>query len=273
VTETEYERDFRATSCEGRRAGAGAISLPSPVRAPRRRFRSYSAVAGLTLIEIIVVLSIVAIVMGVAVSGSMQLPSARLRRSATMIASAVKVGYTRATATSRNLRLVMDLGEQKVWLEESDVPMVVQSKDTSGTGGADPITEAERAALAESGRIVKGPPIPRPQFHPIEAYGFADVETGKGGKPLQRGIQFRQVQTSHDDAPRTSGRAYLYFWPGGLTERASIQLRIGESEEDYHTLTLVVSPLMGKVTVKGGPVDLVTPADDEQASDRQDNGF
>jgi general secretion pathway protein H len=235
--------------------------------------RRRGARRGLTLIEIIVVISIVAIVMGVAVAGSMQLPSARLRKTATLIASAIKVGYTRATATSRDLRLVMDLGQQKIWLEETDVPMLVQSKSTTSNGGAEAVTDAERAALQEGEKIVKGPPIAKPSFHALDIYGFGDVEEGKGGKPLQRGIRFRQVQTAHDDSARTEGRAYLYFWPGGLTERASIQLRIGESEEDYQTLTLLVSPLTGKVTVKGGPVELEMPTNDTQASDRQDNGF
>ena len=190
-----------------------------------------------------------------------------------MITSAIKVGYTRATATSRDVRLVMDFDQRKIWLEESNVPMLVRTKDATGTGGADPVTQAEAAALAEGDKIVKGPPIPKPRFHPIEAFGFGDVESGKGGKGLQRGIAFRAVQSGHDDAPRTSGRAYLYFWPGGRTERSSIQLRIGESEDEGRTLTLLVSPLTGKVKAKPGPVDLELPTDDVKASDREDTGF
>jgi general secretion pathway protein H len=229
--------------------------------------------AGLTLIEIIVVLAIISIVMGVAVAGSMQLPSARLRRTATLLASAIKVGYTRATSTSRDLRLVMDLEHEKIWLEETDVPMLVQSKSTSSAGGAAAVTDAERAALEEGNRLMKGPPLPKPMFHSIQTHGFGDAEEGKEGKPLQRDIRFRQVQSAHDDAARTTGRAYLYFWPGGLTERAAIQIRIGESDEDYQTLTLLVSPLTGKVTVKAGAVDLQLPTDDDQASDRPEPGL
>src|SRR5271166_6012895 len=184
-------------------------------RSPRTTVRR-SAERGLTLIEILVVMALMAVVTGAVVGGSMQLPSARLRRSVTMIASAIKVAYTRATATSRDLRLVMDIDRQKIWLEESDAPMLVQFKDTTGTGGADPVTEAERAAIAETEQILKGPRIPKPRFHAIAAYGFGESEAGgRGGKPLQRGITFRAVQTAHDDAPRTAGRAYLYFWPGG----------------------------------------------------------
>ncbi len=239
-------------------------------RPPPYHCRRAISERGLSLIEILIVMAIMAVVTAAAVAGSMQLPSARLRRSATMIASAVKVAYTRATATSRALRLVLDLDGQKIWLEESDTPMLVQSSDISATGGADPINQAERAALAEGAQIVKGPPVARPAFHPIEAYGFGDVEAGKGGKPLQRGITFRSVQTTHDDVARTSGRAYLYFWPGGRTELASIQLRIGSSETETQELSVLVAPLTGKVAIKPGAVDLEVPTD---TSDRQDTGL
>jgi general secretion pathway protein H len=248
--------------------------VTSPAHGTRtRRLARRRLHRGLTLIEIIVVMTIVALIVGVAIAGSNQLPSARLRRSATMISSAIKVAYTRATATSRDLRLVLDLDGKKIWLEESDVPMLAQAKGKSATGGADPITVAEQVAIAEGARIMNGPPIPKPRFHPIEVYGFGDVESGKGGKKLQRGIVFRSVQTSHDDQARRSGRAYVYFWPGGRTERASIQLQIGEQEDDDRTLTLLISPLTGKVTIKGGPAELQLPTDDQGASDRQDTTY
>jgi general secretion pathway protein H len=228
---------------------------------------------GLTLVEIMVVLTIFALVVGVVIAGSSRTPAGSLRRSTTLIASAVKVAYTRATATSKDLRLVLDMDAQKVWLEESDIPMLAQSKDKTGTGGADPVTVAEKEALSEGNKILKGPPIPKPHFHAIEALGFDDTVPGKKGKPLPSGITFRSVQTMHDDAPRASGRAYLYFWPGGRTERASIQLRIGTSESSDQTMTVLVSPLTGRATIKGGAVDLVVPTDDQQASEREDPGF
>jgi len=239
--------------------------------------RSRASSRGLTLIEIFVVIAIIALVTGVAVAGSMQLPSARLHGAATMIASAIKVAYTRATATSRDLRLVMDLDTQKIWLEQSDIPMLVQNKGTAASGGSDPMTEKEKEAIQAGAQILKGPPIPKPRFTPIAAWGFGDNEdTGKGskgGKPLQRGISFRAVQTTHDDKPRTSGRAYLYFWPGGRTELAAITVRIGDSLDDDLAMTLLVSPLTGKVKIKAGAVELKVPTDDNTASDRQDSPF
>ena len=240
--------------------------------AQHRPARTRPGQRGLTLIEILVVLSIVAVVTGVALMGSMQLPSARLRGAATMMTSAIKVAYTRATATSKTLRLVMDLDRRRIWLEESSAPMLVQSKDKSPAGGADPVTEAERAALEGGEKLLKGPAIPKPRFKPINTFGFGDSAAVKGAKPLGRGVSFRSVQTAHDDAPRHEGRAYLYFWPGGLTERAAIQLHIGEGADEA-TLTLAVAPLTGKVTVKSGPAELELPTDDTTASDRTDNGY
>jgi general secretion pathway protein H len=143
-------------------------------------------------------------------------------------------------------------------------------------------------AQAEGESIVKGPKIARAHFHQVKGISLTadqvappkeeapvkegDPPAAKGGLPLPRGITFRNVQSVHDDEPRTSGRAYLYFWPGGLTERSSIQLRIGKSEEDGDTLSLIVSPLTGKVSVKNGPIALVIPTNDKEASERDDNG-
>jgi general secretion pathway protein H len=60
----------------------------------------------------------------------------------------------------------------------------------------------------------------------------------------------------------TSGRGYIYFWPGGLTERAYIQLkRAGGGEE---ALTVIVSPLTGRTKIEKGLVDLPEPRTDKE---------
>ena len=81
----------------------------------------------------------------------------------------------------------------------------------------------ERAAIELAARVVKGPQIARARFTPVKALGFDDPDTS-GGRSLGKGVKFRKVETGHSPEGQTSGRAYLYFWPGGQTERASIQL-------------------------------------------------
>jgi general secretion pathway protein H len=226
----------------------------------------------MTLIEVLIVMALIALVLSAVVLGSGQLTSSRLRHSSTMITGAIRVAYSRATASSKTVRLVMDFEESAIWLEEGDQPHLVQSKDVSGAGGAAAATAAEKAALDESSRILKGPTAPRTAFTEIDAMGLVASSPGKGHKPLERGIKFRRVQTAHDSEARKEGRAYLYFWPGGQTERAAIQLKVGDSDEEANALTLMVAPLTAKVTIKDGAVDLPEGKDDKDLSDREDTG-
>ncbi|MEO8801087.1 MAG: hypothetical protein ABI551_24560, partial [Polyangiaceae bacterium] len=116
---------------------------------------------GMTLIEVLVVLLIVVmLVAGIAIGGG-HVASARLRQSATLITGAVRVAYTRANATSRNTRIVFDLDNEKMWLEEANRPFYESTNDKTHTGGADPATEIEAAAIAEGERILRGPKAPR----------------------------------------------------------------------------------------------------------------
>jgi len=99
---------------------------------PSFRLRRGTA-RGVTLLEILVVMALVSLVMGAVVIGSGQVASERLKHTATMISGAVRVAFVRATSTSKSQRIVFDMDEQKIWLEESALPMLVQSKDTSPT--------------------------------------------------------------------------------------------------------------------------------------------
>ncbi len=237
------------------------------------RHRARARSGGLTLVELMVVMVLIALVLGAMVFGSGSLSGAKLKKTTSGLTGIIKVAYTRATATSRSQRIVMDLDNQTMWLEESDSPMLVQTKDLAGTGGASAVTQAESAALAEGRLSIRGPAIARPSFRPVSTMGIGEADgQPKGPQHLPDPITFRQVQTSHDDEPKTTGRAYLYFWPGGLTERASIELRVRKSLDDAETQTLLVQPLTGKVKVKNGPSPLVLPTDDLSASEREDHG-
>ena len=223
-------------------------------------------------------LAIIAIITVGVMGGSGQLEGARLKQAATLVSGAVRAGYGRANATSKSVRLVFDFEKDAMWLEEADQPHLVQSGDKSGTGGADPVTDSERAALAESDRIIKGPRAPRPAFRAVTRGEIGDQTETKSMRPLPRGITFREIQTAHDADPRKAGRAYLYFWPGGQTERAVIQVSPKPKTEerifsDDKTLSLEIAPLTGKAVLKGGSVSLKIPTDDREASEREDRSL
>lgn len=234
---------------------------------PARR----AAAAGVTLIEVLIVVALIALLTGAIALGSGVQAGARLRRSATLIAGAVRVGYAHANARSRPVRLVFDLEERQVILEESTSELYIDKKEKAG--GAAAATEAEREAIEASEAVLKGPRAPRPTFQPTKAFGW-NPDDDKPGKSLERGIRFLQVETAHQEEPEQAGRAYLYFWPGGQTERASIQLMIGDSSDETEetVMSIVVSPLTGKAEIKRGKVSMPRPRDDDEESEREDRG-
>src|SRR5712692_5266936 len=63
-------------------------------------------------------------------------------------------------------------------------------------------------------------------------------------------VRFAGVWVSHQPERYVSGKAFLYFWPSGLTETASIQLAQGDDAN-----TSLVEPLTGKVRIASGAVN------------------
>jgi general secretion pathway protein H len=223
-----------------------------------------------TLVEVLIVLAIVTLVSTAGVLGSGVADSARLRRSSVMIASAVRVAYGHANATSKVVRLVFNFNTRTVAIEESSGQLWLAKNER--TGGAQAATDAEHRAIEEAEAILKGPRAPRPSFRPVKAFGFSP-EKGVTGKELERNIRFSQIETSHQDEVVKGDQAYLYFWPGGQTERASIQISVGGSTLDADTVSIVVSPLTGKTDIKKGKVAMPRPRDDSEESERRDTGF
>lgn len=233
-------------------------------QAKRRRSR------GVTLVEVLISIALVAIVTGMAMMGGSVADGARLKHSAVMMAGAVRIAYGHANATSKVVRLVFDIDARTVSIEEASSDLKLTRNDV--TGGAAAATEAEKKATEESAQILKGPRAARPTFQKVKAMGW-DPDKDKSGRELEKNIQIIQVETGHTDLPQTTGRAYLYFWPGGQTEHAAIQIAIKNSTIDADALTVLIAPLTGKAELRRGRLTMPRPRDDADASERQDTGF
>lgn len=227
---------------------------------------------GFTLIELLITIALVALLGGTIISGSGMLGGNRLRAAAGLVITGVRLGITRANTLGRPVRLVFDLDAQRLSMEETADRMlrVKESKDGFSkqvegvSAGADPATEAEKESLKYADGIVKGPRAPRAKFTPIP-FGSNDKEAEKG-RDLGLGVSFRLVQTEHDSKPRDKGRAYLYIWPGGGTERAVIQLQRKGGDD---ALSVLVSPLTGRAHIERGKVELEEPRRDEDYGMRE----
>ena len=243
-----------------------ALSVSQRIRAILRRGRA----RGVTLIEVLMAVALVSLMTGVAVLGTGVVESARLKRSAVMVAGAVRIAYGHASASTKTVRIVFDLGTQTITLEEATGQHLLVKGERSG--GAEAATEAERAAQEAAEAEAEGPRKSRASFQPAKAMGF-NPEAGKTGKELDTGVRIVQVETSHDDEPVTEDRAYLYFWPGGQTERAAIVISKGrgsDENEENDVLTVVVSPLTGKTEIVRGRAEMPKPRNEEDESERDE---
>lgn len=239
------------------------LSPPPPARACRGSER------GFTLVELLLAIMLMALLGGVIVSSTSMMSGNRLRSAAGLMVTAVRLAVTRTNVTGHSIRLTFDLDQQRLIMEES-ADRMLRVRDTSGkesegtAAGADPATEAEKEALQYADGILKGPRAPRAKFKPT-FIGSNDSDAEKG-RDLGRSIRYRLVQTEHDSKARTKGRAYLYFWPGGGTERAVIQLQRGDSDE---ILSVLVSPLTGRAKIERGKIDLSEQRRDEDFGMRE----
>jgi general secretion pathway protein H len=222
----------------------------------------------MTLIEVVIAIALIAILSGSLLFGKNMLVGSRVKSAATLIMSSVRLGLSRANATGRPTRLVIDLDKQQLAIEEASNSLMLREKGKDQTGGADAATAAETKARAEAERIVEGPHAARPHFGKLAGVK-GSVEDLASGRPLGKGVVIVQVRTEHDEEPIREGRAYLYFWPGGTTERAIVQLK-KEGDKDA-SLTVVVSPLTGRAKIEKGGVDYPEPRGfDDEYSERSE---
>lgn len=213
---------------------------------------------GFTLIEMLIVVALIAGMAVMVVAGSGMFSGARLRSAATLIISGVRLGISRANSTGRATRMVFDLDAKTVTLEETTGHMLIDKSEEAGPSagaeapaGSDGTSAAERDALKEAHGILDGPRVPRARFSPVAAF-FSNGGDQATGRELGRGVRYLAVQTEHDEEARVDGRAYLYFWPGGSTERAVIQLA---REGDSDGLSVLVSGLTGRARIERGLVE------------------
>lgn len=263
--------------------------LPTPLPTASRHRRA----RGMTLIEIMIVMGVVALMVGMAVIAFGAGRNAEVSRSTNQIANLLRYGYDKSRVTGEHYRLLIDLDQGTIALQQGDDRMYLPATDRDGriaevdesklqdqadrdkraeenynrsvqaqvyaeaTGGAD---DAGYDPYAAQKRTVprRRPPL----FDSFDDEGsLSDL-----AKPIQlpEGVKISYVRTADDLRPITEGQASIFFFPRGRTQEAHIQ--IVDEEVDAH-YTIKVQPLTGRVTIVEGEEDLVLPDDPTKEED------
>jgi general secretion pathway protein H len=227
--------------------------------------------AGLTLMEILLALALVALVLTGAALGVSAISSSNLRHSAGRIGAVISALAHDAVIKGRPMRLAFDLGGQgfraEVMAEDEDraPAYLATGKRQSGEESAEEEEEEREPEEPEAKPPAPGltlgitdmikPPVygrPKPRWEPAG-----------GGKlePLPAGIKFAALYTPQQTEPFTEGVGYIYFWPSGQTEHALVYLSFADAPEDDpdQFFSVLVDPLTGRAKVIPGRYEL--PAD------------
>lgn len=254
---------------------------------------------GMTIIEMMIVMVVIAVVMTGAALGMGSLTRQHLKSSSMRVVGAVRTAYSRAATTGKTVRIVFDIDGRAFWAEEAEGGRVLLSRDDDDIGyGRD--DEGEEGAAAAGDAL--GGPAPAdvlsgmlgldPSQLMSAARGAAEADLGGsadfdmlqqlsaagekaasqlGATPryrvprftpvagrlgkrttLEDGVGFASIVTEHREAPALEGSAALYFFPGGLTELAVIQLR----DDGGFVNSVEVRPLTGRCIIHDVPFEL-----------------
>jgi len=198
---------------------------------------------GLTLIEITIVMFLIGILMTMAIPAVSNITRAELRTSARKVAGSIRFTYDLAARKNAVFRMVFALEERSWWVECASDRFLLDREKTDVSDGAldekDPDEERRRfvsRSFIESGEM----------WRPRKKASFANFTGPLTGKiPLPDSVSFQDVWVAHQAERVTAGRAYLYCFPTGMTERAVIHL----VDEDDNAYTLWVYPLTGRVKI------------------------
>jgi general secretion pathway protein H len=203
---------------------------------------------GMTLIEIGVALCVAGLMLAVAIPALSAVTRAQLKQKSGQLAGGIRALYGASAIAGHTCRLVLDLDAQAYWSECAKSDVRLSREGERSQNGARVATREEELQQDSAGREGLSEEE-RERLELLQKSAFApsnDIpRTELGGS-----VKFADVWVQHQPERYSSGKAFLYFWPSGLTEEASIHL--AQSDDIY---SLVVSPLTGRVKIASERVD------------------
>ena len=211
---------------------------------------------GFTLVEAVITLAILAIAASVVIPSIGRITRAELRRVSGQLSGMIRTAYDSAALTGQVHRLRFDFEKSFIVIEATDGDFQLGHVDS----------EDSSTNLLSRLSIPESPPDDEGDIGEGEAdkglNGSAlgqflgqmgnSMRSGGGeftalGKGLNLGdqIEILRIDFAADEAKVEKGEGYIYFFPQGFTQKASIFLQ----DADGRIFTIKISSLTGKPTI------------------------
>jgi prepilin-type N-terminal cleavage/methylation domain-containing protein len=201
--------------------------------------------AGLTLIELVIVVSLLGLMVAITVPSVSNITGFNLKAAASQVGGTIRYTYDLAARKNSTFRIVFDLDEQAYWVESASDKFLLKSDKTDVRDGeleVEDEEEEERSRRFVSRSFIEGGEMWHPKSRTTFS-SFAGKLTEKMKLPNE--VVFQDVWVAHQSDRVTIGQAYLYCFPTGMTEQAVIHM--GDGDEDVYTLQ--VEGLLGSVKI------------------------
>ncbi len=202
----------------------------------KKTFQRATHAAGMTLIEIMIVVALIGGMMALGTTVMFPSDDAKLREEAVRLAGTIKFIYNEAAIKNKYYRLAFNLEENSYRVESSTEPFFVSTdEDEKKPSGIDKPVGADGAAEGADGEVV-----PPPTFTAEEGVMVKPVK-------LPSGLKIKDVSVLHAPERREVGIVHAYFLPNGWAEPMVINLS-DEGEEAFYSLQ--INPLTGKAKIR-----------------------
>ena len=190
---------------------------------------------GLTLIEIMVVIALVATIMALGVTVINDVSDSDLKEASSRLSGTLKYVFNEAAIQKKYYRLVIDLDSQQYYAEARTSPFLISLNQEVKAPTKKPEEKPEATVEPEELLQPEGDDFAKVEEYLIEPQQLSDP------------VKIVDVFVGHLQQKATTGKVEIYFFPHGWTEPTVINLTNGE-EDNYYSV--IVNPATGKAEIK-----------------------
>ena len=189
---------------------------------------------GLTLIEIMITLTIIAMVAGSFLS-RLETGPKKFKRELYNFSQIAKRIKNVAKLRNATLRLVIDMGSPDIPENKREHKYWVEASRKRGVSVAEKYDENKKERFSSDKKNED------PEFSP-------DKSIISQPRQLPSPARFIHVEIAGFDKPITEGKAFIYFLPQGIVDEAVIQISAGKESQ----WSLVTTPITGRLDIISG---------------------
>jgi general secretion pathway protein H len=187
-----------------------------------------------TLIELLIVLSLIALLAGLAAPAVGSVTGANARKAANQLAGAMRFLYDTAALRHATCRMALDLDGRAWWAECAPGDAAIARRPEDDEELARRLSGEKNAEL-------------RRLLSKTEFGSFKDPLADRRELPGRATFGKIHVEGRRDV---DSGTVYVHFFPGGQAQRATVQVVDGSNK-----YTVVVEPYTGRARIVPGDVE------------------